>query len=480
MNEPSPINILRIDKEGRSSEQRHLVEERPLRLVVNGRDLATLVASPHQLTFLVAGFFRLQGFVTALDDFLVLGVCADQGVANIRLRNELPVELRPTLTSGCGTGISFNLPDSCSRPLVANGSIAPETVFNLMRQMFQRAERYALHGGCHSAAVGDDSGLLLHAEDLGRHNTLDRIAGEALFRSLDLSGKILVTSGRISTEMVAKAARLGLVAIASRTSPTDLAVEMAEAAGIALLGYVRGHSCQVFSQQQLLASPGRTKIAGVTGVILAGGESRRMGCDKSLLPFAGARFIELIYQRMADLFEEVIVVTNSPGLYGDLPCRMVPDLYPEKGSLVGVHSGLFHSNNDKAFVVACDMPFLSAEVIRRLCAQRDQGDVIVLCGERGAEPLHALYDRRCIPAIEELIEKSEKKIDGFYPGMRVHEVPITAFADCDPKGLSFRNINTPQEYFALRNTGMEELTALPFSEDVYPSYLNNKIKTSMA
>jgi FdhD protein len=464
MDEPVPITILRIDKDGWRNEQRRLVEERPLRLVVNGRELATLVASPHQLTFLVAGFFRLQGFVTGINDFLSLGVCADKGVASIQLRNDLPVELRPTLTSGCGTGISFNLPDVSSRQPATSGSIAPETVFNLMRQMFQRAERYAAHGGCHSAAVGDDSGLLLHAEDLGRHNTLDRIAGEALFRSIDLSGKLLVTSGRISTEMVAKATRLGLAAIASGTSPTDMAVEMAEAAGIALLGYVRGTSCQVFSQHHLLATPGPAKIPGITGVILAGGESRCMGSDKSLLPFAGARFIERIYHRMAGLFDEVIVVTNSPGLYGDLPCRKVPDLYPEKGSLIGVHAGLKQSCTDKAFIVACDMPFLSAEVIRRLCSQRERSDVVVPCGKQGVEPLHALYDRRCLTAIEEQIEGGEKKIDSFFPRVRVHEVPMTDFADCDPEGLSFRNINTPQEYFALRDAAREELPAPPLFE----------------
>jgi FdhD protein len=318
--------------------------------------------------------------------------------------------------------------------------------------------------------VGDGQHLLLFAEDLGRHNTLDRIAGEALFKGVDLRGQLVATSGRISTEMVAKAAQLGILAVASRTSPTDMAVRAAEAAGITLIGYLRGDSFEVYSHPERLAvgerhavpAPhGGGRIPGVTGVILAGGESRRMGCDKSLLPIAGARFIERIYRQMAALFDEVIIVTNSPGLYEELPCRKVPDLYPVKGSLAGIHSGLSHARSDRIFVVACDMPFLSAEVIRRLCARSEAADVIIPRSERGVEPLHALYDTRCLPAVEELLDAGEKKIVRFFPQVRVCEVPPTAFADCDPDGRSFRNINTPQEYFALRDGDREERAAAP-------------------
>jgi FdhD protein len=453
------LQIWKYEKGTLAPGERRIVREFPLRLTVNGRELATLIASPHQLNFLAAGFLRLQGFIDGLDDLLSLGVCADFGAAEIRIRGEVPARLAPVLTSGCGTGISFGVPGvEPPAPEVRPARFSPAAVLQLMRELARRADQYRCHGGIHSAAVGDGRELLLYAEDVGRHNTLDRLAGEALLRGVDLRGTMLVTSGRISTEMVAKASRLGIALLASRTSATDVAVRLAMKAGITLISYVRGESFEICTHpERLLTSEATGKIPGVTGVILAGGESRRMGCDKSLLPIAGARFIEHIHRRLAGLFEEVIVVTNSPGLYPDLPCRKVPDIYPVKGSLAGIHSGLCHARSGKIFVVACDMPHLSAETIRRLCREKEGVDVVVPHSGRGIEPLHALYDRSCLPAIEAALDAGEKRIVSFFPRVCVRELPMAAFAGCDPD--SFRNINTPQEYFALRETRKEEPAA---------------------
>jgi CheY-like chemotaxis protein len=140
------------------------------------------------------------------------------------------------------------------------------------------AENYKSHGGIHSAAVGDGASILLYAEDLGRHNTLDRIAGEALLKGIDLSGTMLVTSGRVSTELAAKAAMLGISLIASRTSPTDMAVKMCGEAGIALVGYVRGGRFTVYTCPERIACEERLELpaAGrlgnrVIGVVLTDG-----------------------------------------------------------------------------------------------------------------------------------------------------------------------------------------------------------------
>ena len=226
------------------------VEEFPLALTVNGVELATLIASPHDLTYLVAGFLRLQGLVRSADDFLALSVCQDSGAAFVKIRGEVPSLLKPTLTSGCGAGITFNLnlpPSSPEHPTGGHPVFSPDDIYATMGEMARRAEMHKAHGGTHSAAVGNGRTVLLHAEDIGRHNTLDRIAGEALFKGIDLSGMILATSGRVSSEMVAKAAALGIALVASRTSPTDMAVRMCEEHGITLVGYARGTRFTIYA-----------------------------------------------------------------------------------------------------------------------------------------------------------------------------------------------------------------------------------------
>jgi FdhD protein len=436
-------------------QRRPVVREYPLRLRVNGSDLATLVASPHRLNFLVAGFFRLQGFIESLDDILSLGICSDFGLAEVRIRGEVPERLAPTLTSGCGTGISFNIPETLKQGGAGGALFSTEAVFTLMKDLAARAESYREHGGIHSAAVGDGKELLLYAEDIGRHNTLDRLAGEALFRNLDLQGKLLVTSGRISTELVAKAARLGIAVIASRTSPTDRAIDLAEQAGITLIGYVRGEAMEIYSHPRQIVPPAPGRIRGITGVILAGGESRRMGSDKSLLPIRGARFIDHVYRCLSELFEEVIIVTNSPTLYDGIPCRKVPDIYYAQGSLAGIHSGICHARHERVFVVACDMPLLDPAVVRNICARAGEGDVVIPVGKHGCEPLHALYGKTCLPAMEEVLDAGQKRIIAFFPRVKVAEIGALEWSALDPGGLTFRNINTPQEYFSLRDGGRD-------------------------
>ncbi len=244
-------NIITIDKGTCSSGERELVAEYPLKLVVDDRELTTLIASPHQLDYLVTGFLRLQGLIETKEDLLLMGICKNDGEAQVRIRGDLPEQLRPVLTSGCGGGISFNLPSATI--------VAPSTVrysFSQMQQAMaqlnQLAEAYSIHGGIHSAGISDGEKILLHAEDLGRHNTLDRIAGEALQKGIDLQGRLLVTSGRISSEMAGKSSQLGIAVLASRTSPTDMAVQLCEQAGMTVVGYLRGGRCEVYCHPERL------------------------------------------------------------------------------------------------------------------------------------------------------------------------------------------------------------------------------------
>ena len=190
----------------------------------------------------------------------------------------------------------------------------------------------------------------------------------------------------------------------------------------------------------------------VTGVILAGGASSRMGSNKAFLPLKGVRFIENVYRTLAELFEEVMVVTNSPEQYTFLPCRKVPDLYPGKGVLAGIHSGLMHSKEPAIFAVACDMPYLNAELIRYLTSLSAGADLIIPSTDSGFEPLHALYRKGCLPAIEELLQsEANRRVIALLSRVRVREVHSEVIASFDPEFNSFTNINTPEEYYRLRS-----------------------------
>ena len=192
------------------------------------------------------------------------------------------------------------------------------------------------------------------------------------------------------------------------------------------------------------------RFPGVTGVILAGGKSSRMGSNKALLPYRGGRFIEAIYRQLSGLLGEVLVVTGTPEQYAFLGCRMVSDLYHDIGVLAGLHAGLFHSHTSHIFAVACDMPYLNNTMIRMLLARRHQGDVIIPEGENGLEPLHAVYCRSCLPAMETALQTGKRRLISFFPEIQVTTVPGDTIRFVDPHLDSFRNINTPADYYDLR------------------------------
>lgn len=441
-------------------------------LVVNGRELATLVSSPHELSYLVAGFLYLHGLISSGDDIQKLSICDDTRTANVTIRGELPARISPALASGGGAGISRdNLHVHSAQFPTGQGAAAahfvPDDLFRLMGQLARQAGENRAPGGIHAAAVGEGRQLMLYSEDIGRHNALDRIAGEALLKGIDLGGKVLLVSGRVSSETVIKAALLGISLVASRTSPTDLAVRLAHEAGITLVGYLRGAGFNVYTHAEVFASTPTDHVAdGVTAVILAGGKSTRMKNNKALLPYSGELFIERIHRQLADIFDEVILVTNTPELYRFVPCRIVQDVYPGLGSLAGIHAGLTHSTTPYIFTVACDMPYLNPELIRLILSRKEGFDVVIPESEGGFEPLHAVYGKGCLPAMEKALAEGSGRIVDCFDRDRVAVVSSADVARLDPKFLSFRNINTPEEYFRFRDEMMVQNEDLEGEDDM--------------
>ncbi len=188
-------------------------------------------------------------------------------------------------------------------------------------------------------------------------------------------------------------------------------------------------------------------IAGVTGVILAGGASRRMGKNKSFLKIGERLLIERVYAIMAVLFRDIIMVTNTPELYEFISCRTVADIYPGAGPIAGLHAGLRASGTDRIFAAACDMPFLNAALIRFLCQNSEEYDAIVPLSCSGfCEPLHALYAKSALNAMQQAIELGDKSIMNLLDRLKTKQIANDTFQSIHGAEESFRNLNTPEEF----------------------------------
>ncbi|MDQ4071401.1 MAG: formate dehydrogenase accessory sulfurtransferase FdhD, partial [Actinomycetota bacterium] len=191
----------------------------------------------------------------------MMRVCLEDRMAELFLRDRaVEVPERKILTSGCTGGVSFGaylaeldrfrLPDDDVR-------VAPARVYGLLRELYDRAQLYRQSGGVHTTILAAPGGeVLTVAEDIGRHNTLDKIQGECLLRGIPTRGQLLVASGRISSEMLLKAAIMGVPIVGSRTSPTQLAVTLAERLNITVVGYIRSGSMNVYTHPwRVLGAP---------------------------------------------------------------------------------------------------------------------------------------------------------------------------------------------------------------------------------
>jgi molybdopterin-guanine dinucleotide biosynthesis protein A len=184
----------------------------------------------------------------------------------------------------------------------------------------------------------------------------------------------------------------------------------------------------------------------VTGVIQAGGKSTRMGGEpKALLELGGRRIIERVLDAVRPVVDDVLIVTNTPDLYGFLGVPMVPDVYPDHGSLGGIFSGLAAAGGEAAFTVACDMPFLHPDVARLVVGRAGEGDVVIPRVGEQLETMHALYAKACLPHIEARLKAGRLKIVGFFDDVRVVEIPETDVARHRAPDVVFMNVNTPDE-----------------------------------
>ena len=243
----------RFSDEGWSRTSVHLPSEMALAIYVNRQELVTILCTPTKLNCLVLGFLYTEGIISGTGDVASMRVCEEESLAEVMLSNpnyELPK--KRTITTGCGGGATFKAQgQKVDSDLVA----APNEVLSLIKQLQKQMVLYQSCGGVHASALADTKNLLVVAEDIGRHNTLDKIQGECLLSGLSTRDRLLLSTGRISSEMLIKAAKMQVPVVVSRHSPTGSAVSLARDMGIALVGQARASRLSVYSHAERLGCP---------------------------------------------------------------------------------------------------------------------------------------------------------------------------------------------------------------------------------
>jgi len=198
----------------------------------------------------------------------------------------------------------------------------------------------------------------------------------------------------------------------------------------------------------------------LTVVIQAGGESRRMGRDKALIPFLGRPLIERVISRVEHLADEILVTTNFPQDYQFLGLPLFPDVVPDRGALGGLYTAVDAARQPLVAVVACDMPFVQPEL---LAYERDllldvTIDAAIPKTEEGTEPFHAVYRRAtCLPEIFSALQSERWRVDSWFARAQIYYLSAQEITRYDPRGLAFNNVNTPEELATAERAAAEDI-----------------------
>ncbi len=252
-----PVVYLQYLEDEGSWADKSLAIESAWPLIVNEEHWLTVLCTPTKLDYFVLGFLYNEGLISAPDEVLDLQIVpSPEAVIQIELqKRNLALPKQRTLTSGCGGGITFVDLAAAREPIYTSFQVAAAQISKLMTELMASvADDHRRIGGFHTAGLSDGQGLLVTATDIGRHNTLDKVAGECLARNISMHQAILLTTGRISVEMLGKAARMRVPIVVSLNSPTHLAVQLAHEWGITLIGYARGTKMQVYTGWQRISS----------------------------------------------------------------------------------------------------------------------------------------------------------------------------------------------------------------------------------
>ena len=240
-----------------------MIDEASVALTVNGTRWFSFLCTPLDLEALAVGFLYNEGVVSSRAEVVSVHVCDRKEVVDVCLDRPVPRPASWQRTSGCGGGVTLGEPDS-EPPGPPPGVAAPGPLFftatevsRLATALLDSQEIYGATGGVHMSALSDGERLVVSAEDIGRHNTLDKIAGRCLLEGIGAARRAIVTTGRVSSEMIQKARRIGVPLVVSRTSPTARSIDLAERWGLTLVGYARRDRFVAYAHPERIVSDPR-------------------------------------------------------------------------------------------------------------------------------------------------------------------------------------------------------------------------------
>jgi len=247
--ETDKISILRIIERDRTNTEDLVVRESSLTIILNGHELVTMYCSPKNQEYLVVGFLLSEGLVKNKGDIKKIKVNETGTIAQVETGAGSVVSLKPVIASGGGKSAASagNIPKVKTK---ARLQVSAQQVFSMMSSFIQYSRIFQATGGVHSAALCNTVDILLFSEDIGRHNAVDKVFGESLLRDIPADDSLIITSGRVSSEILLKVAKRNAPMLISVSAPTDLAVRFARELGITLIGFVRESRMNVYTHDE--------------------------------------------------------------------------------------------------------------------------------------------------------------------------------------------------------------------------------------
>ena len=250
----SEVQYLKFSASGWQTVKARVISEAAVSLNVNGQEWLTFMCTPTHLEALAVGFLYNERLIESSAEIASVRPCQSGEIVDVWLNHSVEKPAQWLRTSGCSGGFSRVALAPPSPVSASADPISPEHLMQAMGHLLEAQELYRLARGIHCSALSDGRQIVMQVEDIGRHNTLDKLAGMWLLENVRTAPLVVLSTGRISSEMLQKSARLGTAVVVSRSSPTLRSIELANELGITLIGYARRDQLLVYSHPQHLAS----------------------------------------------------------------------------------------------------------------------------------------------------------------------------------------------------------------------------------